>query len=212
MSTSAFAEFLSAHPISRRIGPLSSADRKRLGEDLVPSAVIDFLTTQGLCFFSGDFFATTLPHWHTDALRAAKLNPAKCFPFLRTALGTLIFEREGHVCELSVSRKKPLSTSWDVHGYLNVWLTSTTALDDGLDRDVFEKFAAGTAKLALDEYFEIEPRPTGAYKVHMGLTSKSKQTKTWAARVARMGAPQAAAAPVTSSAAPAPRRRGRSTS
>ncbi len=188
-----YADFLEAFPVGRRVGPVKAEDVKKMTALGVPAVVAEFLVSQGLAFYAGDFLATTLPHWHTAALVAAKLKPAECFPFLRTALGTLLFLKKDRVHQLDAFSGKVCATKWGLADYLNVWLTFDACLIESLDRDVYERFARGSATLAIDEYFVIEPHPTGAYKVAMGLTGRASN-KQYTAGVATWRVPTQAAA------------------
>jgi len=188
-----FDGFLGAHPLSRHVRALSADDLRVMAERKTPTEVVGFLSGLGLAFFSGDFFATTLPHLHDEALVAAKQKPKDCFPFLRTAFGALIFLKKGKVFEIDGCSGKLTATDQDFDFYVNLWLTSETALDHGLLRHAYEKYAKGRAVLALDEHFVLEPRPTGAFLIKMGFSPDSdgslKERVAFTAHVVKRGQP-----------------------
>lgn len=195
--------FVQANPVSRRIGPLPAEDLATMTAAGVPAGVIEFLRDQGLVFYAQDFLATTLPHWHEAALIAARQKPGACFPFLRTALGSLVFVKNGKVGILDPFTGKVHNVGKDLDYFLGAWMQMEILRATDLHQDVYMKLAHGKPVLAIDEYFVIEPTPAGAFKVAMGIVAGGPLT-AYSLRVARLGADQ----PATAANKPTTRRPG----
>jgi hypothetical protein len=179
-------DFLAHHPRSRDLGPLRADEREAMLARKTPAMVIDFLDELGHGFFGDDFFATTLPYLHDARFTEAKLKPAQCFPFLRTAFGGLIFWKRDRIWCLSPWSNK-VTDGDDLALFFRFLVGDETVLNSCLGRDVWEKYAKGRATLGTDEIFVIEPKPEGAYRVKMGLSGNEPEG-SYEARVVKLGA------------------------
>lgn len=149
------SDFLAANPRSRKLGSFKQEDCLLLGKQKIPSDIVGFLQTEGICTYRDDFLWTALPLDHFQTLSAWGLPGEQCFVFMRTSLGGLIFWRRDKIFQLNPFTGNVIENDLNFCEFMNLWLTTDAAMES----DYFDVFQRGKRGRLLenDEIFALVP-------------------------------------------------------
>lgn len=149
------ADFLAAHPKSKKIGTFNESDLSDLEKKKIPSDLIEFLRNEGISTYHNDFFCTTLPQEHFKTLSEWGLKGEDCYTFLKTAFGSLCFLNKSKVFQLDPFYGYLFKGRFDFCKFMNL-LAPMDSFMEGCYFDVYQKIKKKQT-LAPEEIYALTP-------------------------------------------------------
>lgn len=123
----------------------------------VPKDVIDFLEIEGLSSYANGFMWTLIPNEYHRILTAWGMDGEKCFAFLRSAFGALVFYFEKQFYYLDPLGGRIISIGDDFYFLLNYMIRSETILENGFFENYYLTLPLPKDALEPDEVFAFVP-------------------------------------------------------